>query len=97
VVSNTNDPLMRITCRHTQNVRVGNYPQQALLLSAEDVQLLRSLSGRDFCVSLVCPGQSAHHVNVKPLLKTLSPIPGQPFWYLPTALAGSLQRAVPYR
>ena len=84
---------MRITYRRASPVKIGERYVKGVLISDEDVRLLRLLSSRDFSISLECLGQPTYHVRIRQLLKRIVPDRKARLWFVATTLTGPLRRS----
>ena len=86
-------PAIRITYRRAKFVKMADRYVKGVLITAEDVRLLRLLSARNIIVRLECAGLPTYHARVQQLLKRMIPVPGTELWYVPTTVTGPLRQA----
>jgi hypothetical protein len=82
--------FVRITCRPAHDVQVGSRSIQGLLISAEDVEYLRSLEAQDAIASLECAGRRTVNARIKHLLTRMVQAPDSQDWYVSVTATGPL-------
>lgn len=87
----TTIPIIRITCRRANEVKLGNRTRNGVLITGEDIKTLRLLSDRDFTVSFVCQGVTIYQAQVKALLRRTVYLADRQEWYVPTTHTGPLK------
>ena len=94
------EPLVKMSYKRARQVKVlaGNEALLArfikgVLISAENVQVLRALAARNIIVRLECPGQPTYQGRVQAIVKRLVPVPAAEFWYLPVTMTGPLRES----
>lgn len=88
-------PTLRLTYRRARYVKMADRYVKGVLISAEDVRVLRLLSARNLLVRLESPGLPTYHAHIHQLLKRVVPVPGTDMWYVPTTVTGPLRQAGP--
>ena len=86
--------LIRITYRkgRTATLEPGRF-LRGLLLTQEDVHLLRLVSARDFTIELQCRGAPTFRVQIHALLERIVPTHDGAFWYFPLTRTAPITRA----
>ena len=87
----THPPSMRISCRRSNEVRLGNITRAGVLISGEDFRTLRLLAQRDISVTFVCDGRPVYEGQVKALVQRGIHLADRRQWYLPTTNTGPLK------
>ncbi len=89
----THPPAMRINCRQSKMIKIGNSLLAGVLISAEDFRTLRLLAQRDLTVTFVCNGRPVYEGQVKALVERGIHLKDLEQWYLPTTATGPLKPA----
>lgn len=88
------EPVINITYRKPTTSELSREPgATGLLLSEQDVHLLRQLQGLPVLVQLHCPGAPTFHVRVPDLLPCLQVLAEAREWLMPAASVGALAGA----
>jgi hypothetical protein len=82
--------FVRITCRPAADMQVGGRTVQGLLISAEDVEYLRTLEAQDAIATLECPGRKTVSARVRHLLLRLVRVPDSADYYVSVTGTGPL-------
>jgi hypothetical protein len=87
----THSPIMRISCGRAGKVNLGDQTRPGVLISSDDLKILRLLSGRDISVTLWCDGHLAYEGQVKAILRRIVYLADRNRWYIPTTPTGPLK------
>jgi hypothetical protein len=87
----THAPILRINCRRASEIRLGNRIRAGVLISNDDVKILRLLTDRDISVTFVCDGRPLYEGQVRSLLRRIVFLPDRQLWYVPTTPTGPLK------
>ena len=89
----THSPALRISCRESKTIKIGNSLLAGVLISGEDFRTLRLLTRRDISVMFVCDGRPVYEGQVKALVQRGIYLQDLEQWYLPTTATGPLKPA----
>jgi hypothetical protein len=89
----TYSPALRISCRESKTIKIGNSVLAGVLISGEDFRTLRLLTKRDIRVMFVCDGRPVYEGQVKALVQRGIYLQDLAQWYLPTTATGPLKPA----
>jgi hypothetical protein len=84
-------PILRMNCRRASEIKLGNRVRPGVLISTEDVKILRLLTDRDIGVTFVCDGRPVYEGQVRSLLRRIVLLPDRQLWYVPTTPTGPLK------
>ncbi len=85
-------PLVRVVYlqANVSEVAPGRWAKE-VILSGDDVRLLRLLAARNINIRLENPGQRTYHMRLHQLLKRLVPGPRRDTWCLHVSITGTLR------
>ena|SRR5687768_11782551 len=89
-------PVIRIHCRRASAGNLSKPARTGVLISGDDVNILRLLSVRDVLVGLECEGTIIYQASARALLQATHYLADQQLWYVPATLTGPLKRPLPH-